>query len=294
AEDQEEGRDPHASPEAFETLKSFRQDLDRARLVVDCVKRREKLKRSALRFARAYWKIFDDTKDAPRSRPSRSSQQKPAAAPATATAAAPLAAASTSSRPSTRMAARSTSARPHTGGGGGGERCARSASGGGGNRSSGRAAAAAATAAMSAIAACEAVGEENEDDPAAAVGQEKVLPPPVPARSNSRGNGGGLPEQEHGWNTFAQLPTREESTLMPSRGLFVHRGVLPGSTEASAAAGGAGAAAASQAEGRQQESSAGRLSWRSTTCGGGSGQAGSEGVPKGVAQPRRSQNSRKA
>ncbi len=25
AEDQEEGRDPHASPEAFDTLKSFRQ-----------------------------------------------------------------------------------------------------------------------------------------------------------------------------------------------------------------------------------------------------------------------------
>ncbi|CAN0187013.1 unnamed protein product, partial [Ectocarpus sp. 8 AP-2014] len=63
AEDQEEGKDPHASPEAFDTLKSFRQDLDKARLVVDCVKRREKLKRSAIRFANAYWKIFDDTMD---------------------------------------------------------------------------------------------------------------------------------------------------------------------------------------------------------------------------------------
>lgn len=43
-----------------------RQDLDKARLVVDCVKRREKLKRSAIRHANSLWKIVDETQDAPR------------------------------------------------------------------------------------------------------------------------------------------------------------------------------------------------------------------------------------
>ncbi|CBJ30047.1 bromodomain and PHD finger containing, 3, isoform CRA_c [Ectocarpus siliculosus] len=259
AEDQEEGKDPHASPEAFDTLKSFRQDLDKARLVVDCVKRREKLKRSAIRFANAYWKIFDDTMDAPRPRTPRPSQPKVTTTPAAPPAAPPLL--STSARPSTRRAARTTSGAVSNGvnvdGGG--------ASGAGGSRSSGRAAAAAARAAVAALAAAESMeeddydaGVEEQEHGGEGEREEEVpLPPPLPAKLN--GKAGGLAEQEQGWNTFAQLPTRAvaiptsvrpsrqkkkgpgvqrgrnevreralQAVANPARGLFVHRGVAGG------------------------------------------------------------------
>ncbi|CAB1103059.1 unnamed protein product [Ectocarpus sp. CCAP 1310/34] len=256
AEDQEEGKDPHASPEAFDTLKSFRQDLDKARLVVDCVKRREKLKRSAIRFANAYWKIFDDTMDAPRPRAPRPSQPKVTTASAAPPAAPPLL--STSARPSTRRAARTTSGAVSNGvnvyGGG--------ASGAGGSRSSGRAAAAAARAAVAALATAESMeegdydaGVEEQERGGEGEREEEVpTPPPLPAKLNGKAEG--LAEQEQGWNTFAQLPTRAvaiptsvrpprqkkkgpgvqrernevreralQAVTNPARGLFVHRGV---------------------------------------------------------------------
>ncbi|CAM9795813.1 unnamed protein product [Ectocarpus sp. 6 AP-2014] len=259
AEDQEEGKDPHASPEAFDTLKSFRQDLDKARLVVDCVKRREKLKRSAIRFANAYWKIFDDTMDAPRPRAPRPFQPKVTTTPAAPPAAPPLL--STSARPSTRRAARTTSGAVSNGvnvdGG--------SASGAGGSRSSGRAAAAAARAAVAALATaesmeeddCDAGVEEQEHGWEGEREEEVPLPPPLPAKLNGKARG--LAEQEQGWNTFAQLPTRAvaiptsvrptrqkkkgpgvqrgrnevreralQAVANPARGLFVHRGVAGG------------------------------------------------------------------
>ncbi|CAM9188830.1 unnamed protein product [Ectocarpus fasciculatus] len=263
AEDQEEGKDPHASPEAFDTLKSFRQDLDKARLVVDCVKRREKLKRSAIRFANAYWKIFDDTMDAPRPRAPRPSQPKVTTAPAAPPAAPPLL--STSVRSSTRRAARTTSGAVSNGVSVDGD----GAGGGGGSRSSGRAAAAAARAAVAALATAEAMEEDEYDAGVGGQGhggegereEEVPLPPPLPAKFNCKA--GGLAEQEQGWNTFAQLPARAvaiptpvpavgtgvrpprqkkngprvqrgrnevreralHAVANPARGLFVHRGV---------------------------------------------------------------------
>lgn len=200
------------------------------------MKRREKLKRSAVRFANAYWTILDDTMDAPR--PSRPySQARPPAPPQarqatpTATAAAVAAAAAAAEevaaaavvaasaaggRPSTRMVSR---AGVRNGQGVG--------DGGGGCRSSGRAAAAAARAAVSAIATAEALEDEEEFDRGAGGGGGGVEGEregegsaggdgrgPEEAEQGVRGgrvNGSGRPkggcaEQEHGWDMFAQLP----------------------------------------------------------------------------------------
>lgn len=227
------------------------------------MKRREKLKRSAIRFANAYWKIFDDTMDAPRPRAPRQSQPKVTTAPTAPPAAPPLL--STSARPSTRRAARTTSGTVSNGVSVDGS----GASGAGGSRSSGRAAAAAARAAVAALATAEAMeehecnadGEGQEHGGEGEREEEVPLPPPLPAKFN--GKAGGLAEQEQGWNTFAQLPTRAvaipapvpaadkdarppgqkrkgpgvqrgrnevreralRAVANPARGLFVHRGV---------------------------------------------------------------------
>lgn len=241
------------------------QDLDKARLVVDCVKRREKLKRSVIRFANAYWKILDDTMDAPRARAPKSSKPKPAAPPPTL---------QPSSRPSTRMAVRATKGRIKAGASGAAARA------GGGGRSSGRAAAAAARAAVTALATAEARETEDQYEVAAGhddeEGEEEEVedvpppPPPPPAASKSKGKAAGLAEQEQGWNAFAQLPAREGgipppgavlrlrqrkkgaatergkkgdrrraavNAANPMRGLFVHRGVLPGGGHAGGGSG---------------------------------------------------------
>ena len=194
--------------------------------MVDCVKRREKLKRSAIRFANAYWTILDETMDAPR--PFRPfSQTKPPPpqprAPSTAVATAAQEEALLSSaavvmtgggesagRPSTRTASRA-------GVRGGGGR--------GGCRSSGRAAAAAARAAVAAIATAEAL-EDDEEFHRKVAGVEEVggvetereegdAPEEAEqgglrgARVNAGGGKpkGGCAEQEHLWSVFAQLPS---------------------------------------------------------------------------------------
>lgn len=192
------------------------------------MKRREKLKRSAVRFANAYWTILDDTMDAPRpsrpyshARPPVPPQPRPPTATATATAAAAAAgvaaaavvAASAADRPSTRRVSRAGVRNGH-------------GDGGSGCRSSGRAAAAAARAAVAAIATAEALEDEEEFDRGVGVGRGigEEREGERDAGGNGRGpeeteqgvrggraNGSGRPkggcaEQEHGWDMFAQLP----------------------------------------------------------------------------------------
>lgn len=212
------------------------QDLDKARLLVDCVKRREKLKWSAIRVADAYWKAIDNTADAPRvSRPpSRASTKQPKAPPL------PL----PPPPPPTRGGAIRTRGNQGVIGSG---------------RRSGRAAAAAARAAMAAIASTEALedddqsfneyesGNEGDGEERENHEQQQLSEAARVAGVAKRETKGGCVEQEQAWTLFSRLPVQGSGRCVatkkkgerkvehmsgekgrraatPRQGLFVYRG----------------------------------------------------------------------
>lgn len=180
---------------------------------MDCVKRREKLKRSGIRFADVLWKIMDSTVDAPRAAKNSSSAASSTAQRKLAPPPPP------SDRPSTRGRPSDGTRSSQNVSGGNGEGREGSSNNGKGVRSRGRAAATAARAAAAAIATAEAFQEkedsnESSGDESGAGGQELVEQSGDTdhqqaregrAKRNAKSNTG-CAEQEQGWNSFAQLP----------------------------------------------------------------------------------------